>query len=68
MLSQNERDSGYAADHSDRSSIHVQASQYRVMVSRQLLDEHSNLLDRVIEFAFETLGARRLQQRVYDEM
>jgi hypothetical protein len=37
------------------------------MVSQQSLDEHTNLLDRVIDFAFDTLGVRRLQLRVYDD-
>ena len=67
MLSQNRQDNRYAPDHIDSSKIVVQASQYRVMLSQQSLDEHTNLLDRVIDFAFDTLGARRVQLRVYDE-
>jgi hypothetical protein len=67
MLSQNETDNSYAPDHIDSSKILVQASQYRVMLSQQSLDQHTDLLDRVIDFAFDILGARRLQLRVYDD-
>ena len=67
MLKQNERDDYYAQDHTNRSNVRARVPQYDVLVSRQVLDEQSNLLDRVIDFAFETLGARHLQLRVYDD-
>ena len=67
MLSQNKQDNWYAPDHIDSSKIAVQVSQYRVMLSQQSLDAHSNLLDQVIDFAFDTLGVRRLQLRIYDD-
>jgi hypothetical protein len=66
MLSQNERDNHNAADHTNSSNVHEQASHYRVLIPQQLLDGHSNLLERVIEFAFDTLHVHRLQLRVYD--
>jgi hypothetical protein len=67
MLSQNRQDNSYVPDHIDSSKKVVQVSQYRVMLSQQSLDEHTDLLDRVIDFAFDILGARRLQLRVYDD-
>ena len=67
MLSQYRQDNSYVPDHIDSSKTVVQVSQYRVMLSQQSLDEHTDLLDRVIDFAFDILGARRLQLRVYDD-
>ena len=67
MLSQNGQDNDYAPDRVDSSNIIAPISQCCVMVSQQSLDEHTNLLDRVIDFAFDTLGVRRLQLRVYDD-
>ena len=67
MLSQNRQDNSYVPDHIDSSKIVVQVSQYRVVLSQQSPDEHTNLLDRVIDFAFDPLGVRRLQLRVYDD-
>jgi hypothetical protein len=40
---------------------------YYAAVPAHLLDEQSSLIDRIIGFAFETLGVRRLEVRVYDE-
>ena len=40
---------------------------YYAAVPAHLLDEQSSLIDRIIGFAFETLGVSRLEVRVYDE-
>ena len=37
---------------------------YHAELTSDLLDEHGQLLDEVIAFAFETLGARHLDVRV----
>ncbi len=37
---------------------------YYVAVPEQLLDEQSSLIDLVISFAFDTLGARHLDVRI----
>lgn len=39
---------------------------YYAAVPAHLLDDQSTLIDRLIDFAFDTLGARRLEVRVYD--
>jgi hypothetical protein len=40
---------------------------YYAAVPAQLLDEQSSLIDRLISFAFDTLGMGRLEVRVYDD-
>ena len=37
---------------------------YYAQLPEDLLDEHSNLIDRLISFAFDTLGVFRLEVRV----
>ena len=37
---------------------------YRAEVPAALLDEQSSLIDRIISFAFDTLGARQVDVRV----
>lgn len=37
---------------------------YRVELPLALLDEHSSVIDRIIAFAFDTLGARHIDVRV----
>ncbi len=37
---------------------------YRVDIPANTLDEHNSLIERVIAFAFDTLGARRVDVRV----
>jgi len=37
---------------------------YRVEIGQELLDEHGQLLDSLIGFAFDTLGTRVLDLRV----
>jgi hypothetical protein len=37
---------------------------YRVDLPAELLDEQNRLIERIISFAFDTLGARQLNVRV----
>lgn len=37
---------------------------YRADLPAELLDEQNSLIERIISFAFDTLGARRLDLRV----
>ena len=39
---------------------------YSAAVPAQFLDEHGCLIDQLIQFAFDTLGARHLELRVYE--
>jgi hypothetical protein len=39
-------------------------SSYRVDLPAELLDEQNSLIERIISFAFDTLGARQLNVRV----
>jgi hypothetical protein len=49
-----------------RLNKHMRQDYYAAVPAR-LLDEHSSVIDRIIGFAFETLGVSRLEVRVYDE-
>ena len=46
-----------------QNANHKQCSYY-ADVPRQLLDERSDLIDRLMSFAFDTLGARYLEVHV----
>jgi hypothetical protein len=55
-----------------REPVHRRLNKYKrqgyyAAVPSHLLDEQSSLIDRIIDFAFETLGVSRLEVRVYDE-
>ena len=39
---------------------------YSAVVPAHALDEHGCLIDELIRFAFDTLGAQRLDLRVYE--
>jgi hypothetical protein len=39
---------------------------YYAAIRSQLLADQSNMIDHVIQFAIDTLGARRIELRVYD--
>jgi hypothetical protein len=41
-----------------------QPPDYRAEVPAKLLDEQSSLIDQIINFAFDTLGALRVEVRV----
>ncbi len=40
---------------------------YRVEIPVEMLDEQSSVIDRIIAFAFDTLGARRVDLRVREQ-
>lgn len=44
-------------------SADIQPS-YRAEIPADLLDEQSSLIDRILTFAFDTLGAQRVDLRV----
>jgi hypothetical protein len=39
---------------------------YSAAVPAHALDEHGHLIDQLIHFVFDTLGARHLELRVYE--
>ncbi len=49
------------------ASLSAALRSYHVDLPRDLLDEEGTLLDWVIDFAFETLGARHLDLRIVAE-
>ena len=40
---------------------------YRFEIPVEMLDEQSSVIDRIIAFAFDTLGARRVDLRVREQ-
>ena len=46
------------------SSCAAVSGSYHAELSSDLLDTHGQLIDRVISFAFDTLGASRIDLRV----
>jgi hypothetical protein len=61
------RDGSIAREGAYRRLAKHKHQEYYAVVPARLLDERSNLIDRIIGLAFETLGAKRLVVRVYDE-
>lgn len=56
------RDGSIAEEHpSDRSN-----NGYYAAIPANLLDDTSSLIERIINFAFDTLGAQHVDMRVYD--
>ena len=49
------------------SSLSAALRSYRVDLPHDLLDEDGSVLDWVLDFAFETLGARHLDLRIVAE-
>ena len=47
-----------------RQLLRPKKQTYSAQLPAQLLDEQSSLIDRLIDFAFDTLGARRLEVRI----
>jgi hypothetical protein len=57
--------------HCDQDRAHPPPHQpgprcYSVAVPAHCLDEHGCLIDQLIQFAFDTLGAQHLDLRVYE--
>jgi len=61
------RDGSIARESERRRLFKTNRQGYYAAVPAHLLDEQSSLIDRLISFAFDTLGAGRLEVRVYDE-
>ena len=66
MIIQN-RDGSIAREPTLRRLNKQTRQDYYASVPARLLDEQSSIIDRIIDFAFETLGVSRLEVRVYDE-
>ena len=65
MIIQNRDGSIVEENRHPEGARHKQQS-YCAEVPVSLLDEESSLIDRIISFAFDTLGARQLKLRVRD--
>ena len=63
MIIQN-RDGSLLKEPPQQRQIPSAGPSYRVEIPAGLLDEQSSLIERVIAFAFDTLGARRVDVRV----
>ena len=66
MIIQN-RDGSIARESRHRWLFANKQPSYYAAVPADLLDVQDSLIDRLIGFAFDTLGADRLEVRVYDE-
>lgn len=65
MIIQN-RDGSLIREPSDTRPIETMQPCYCAGLPASLLDEQSSLIDRIIGFAFDTVGARYLHLRVRD--
>ena len=61
-----DRDGSIVKERGGRRLFKDQRPSYYAAVPAHLLDEQSSLIDRLIGFAFDTLGALHLEVRVYD--
>jgi hypothetical protein len=66
MLTQNNHSSSKIPDRDQPSHPADAGGRCYAAIPFRLLDDQSDILDRVIHFAFNTLGARYLELRVYD--
>ena len=66
MLAQNDHSSSNIPDRDRPSYRPDTGGRCIAAIPFRLLDEQSDILDRVIHFAFDTLGARHLELRIYD--
>jgi hypothetical protein len=66
MMIQN-RDDTRSEGPGRRQSVAHKRAGYYAAVPAKLLDHENTIIDDLIGFAFDTLGACRLQVRVYDE-
>jgi hypothetical protein len=58
------RDGSLAHEPPPRRPLRKERPGYRAEVPATLLDEQSSLIEQIINFAFDTLGALRLEVRV----
>ena len=66
MLTQNKHSSSNVPDCDQPSHPPAAGGRCYAAIPFRLLDDQSDILDRVIHFAFDTLGARQLELRIYD--
>jgi hypothetical protein len=66
MLTQNNHSSSKISDRDQPSHPANAEGRCYAAIRFRLLDDQSDILDRVIHFAFDTLGARHLELRIYD--
>ena len=59
-----ERDGSLLKEPRRPRQAQVAHNTYRAQIPAELLDEQGSLIDRIIDFAFDTLGARHLNLRV----
>jgi hypothetical protein len=60
------RDGSIAEEPGNKRLVRQGTRHYYAEVPHHLLDEESSLIDRIIGLAFDALGARRLEVRVYE--
>ena len=65
MLAQH-HDRHHDQEHDHAPPRHQGLRRYSVAVPAHALDEHGCLIDQLIRFAFDTLGAQHLELRVYE--
>ena len=63
---QNDRSGSDMPDHQNPARLPNEKPRYYAAITSQLLADQSNVIDHVIQFAIDTLGARRIELRVYD--
>ena len=66
MLTQKNHNSSKILDRDQPSHPADAQGRCYAAIPFRLLDEQSDILDRVIHFAFDTLGARQLELRIDD--
>ena len=60
------RDGSIAEEPKRKSLPNNNGLSYYAAVPKHLLDETSSLIDHIIDLAFDTLGVRHLEVRIYD--
>lgn len=65
MIIQN-RDGSLIREPSDAKRFADRQPSYYAELPASVLDEQSSVIDRIISFAFDTIGARNLKLRVRD--
>ena len=65
MIIQN-RDGSLIREPSDARRFQERQPSYYAELPASALDEQSSVIDRIISFAFDTIGARNLKLRVRD--
>jgi hypothetical protein len=63
---QNARSGSDMPDRQNPARLPTEKPRYYAAITSQLLADQSNVIDHVIQFAIDTLGARHIELRVYD--